>query len=221
MFLVEEAGADARALGRGDGEAGPLGGRRDPFLVEEAEAAGGGGHEPELAIGSGEHGADGLIEAVFDSCGFIDEEEGDSREASDFFFAGGEADDARVIGQDEGDFVVAVALGRETELEEEGFGFADELAGLSRGGGEGHGEGTGLSAGFVHGFGGSDGGLAPLASAVENATMGVLFKELGLSGVWLDVEEVADEVQGRHGAEVFGGGGHTTGFRAGDLVLER
>ena len=195
MFLVEEAGADARTLGSGDGEAGPLGGRGDPFLVEEAEAAGGGGHEPELAIGSGEHGADGLIEAIFDARGFIDEEEGDGGKASDFLFAGGEANDARVIGQDEGDFVVAVALGWEAELEEEGFGFADELAGLARGGGEGHGEGTGLSAGFVHGFGGGDGGLAPLTCAIEDTAMRIELEEPGLFGVGLDGEVRAEEVE--------------------------
>ena len=151
----------------------PVAGLSRPGFVEEAALAEGRAHEPEGAAADGEHGANGFVEVVGDARGFIDEQERDGGEAADGGFGAGEPDDARAVGQQERDGVVAVAARADSEPGDTKCEALRTNSPLCRS--------VGLTTMMsdsdvertVHGFDGGEGGLAPLARAVENAAAGV------------------------------------------------
>jgi hypothetical protein len=167
-----------------------------------------GGEEPEVSVGGGEHGADGEVELVGDAGGLVDEEEGDGREAADGGFGAGKCDDAGAVWEEEGGFVVAVAAGLDGEVFEEMGGFTEEFCGLAEAGGDGEGEGVGVEEGVVDGAGGGDGGLAPLAGAIEDDARGGGAEDGDLGGVRVEAEALAGEAHGVGMVENVGEGGH-------------
>ena len=194
-FFFEEGGGDAGAFCSGDADAQP-GLWARPGMVEEAGIAVGGGEDEEACVGGGgEEGADGEVEGVGDPAGFVDDEEGDAGEAADAVAIAGEGDDAGAVGEEEGEAIGAVRF--EVSLGGEGSDFAEELGGLALGGGDEDDFGLGCEEGVMEGADGGGGGLAPLAATVdEDAAVGGI-EDLGLVGVWGEVEGGSGPVGGR------------------------
>ena len=71
----EEGAGDARAVGGGDADAGPVAGGAGPGLLEETALAVRGAHEPQGAVADGEHRGDRVEQVVGDAGRFVDEEE--------------------------------------------------------------------------------------------------------------------------------------------------
>ena len=184
----EMASGDARALAGRDREAFPVVVRGGPGFVEESTAAVGGGHEPKRAITDGEHGTHGEIELIFNPSSFVDQEQRDAGEAADSTFGTGEADDAAAVRKDDGMLVFAIAARGDAELAQERAHLADELRGLAEAGAEDEREAAGKEVGLMDSFRGGNGGLAPLAGAIEDSAPGVANEESGLLGVQAKVE---------------------------------
>ena len=144
----------------------------DPFAIEEAALAVGRAEEPDGAAADGEHGSEGTVEFVTDEGRFVEDEHGDGGEAAGGVFHVCYADEARAIGQEYGVAICAVAARSYFELAEKCFRFSDKFAALPFGWARYEDERLRDCAGAVDGFGRDDGGLAPLARAVEDDTPG-------------------------------------------------
>ena len=168
----------------------------DPFAIEEAALAVGGAEKPDGAAADGEHGAEGAVEFVADEGGFIEDEHGDGGEAAGGVFDVCDSDEARAIGEEYGVAICAIAARNYVEAAEKCFGFSDKFAALPFGGTGDEDEGLGDCAGAVDGFGGDDGGLSPLARAVEDDTLGAGFEDARLVVVGFELKEFAREVYG-------------------------
>jgi hypothetical protein len=199
-LLLKEGRRDARAIGGGGPDAHPLGAAMGPGFVEEAPLAEGGAHEPEGAGADGEHGAKGHIEVIGDARGFVDEEQGDAREAAVGGFGSGQADNAGFVGESQGDLVIAIALGLDAELAGEGGGLAEELGALARAGTDDDGEAGGPMESMVDGLGGGDGGFAPLPGAVEDPAFGVGVKHGRLKSIGREPQGMANPLGGAQGS---------------------
>ena len=112
----------------------------------------------------------------------------------------GQADEARAVGEQQGDVVIAVAANFESELADEGCGFADELAALSITGADDDGECFLFGHEDVERFERADGGLAPLAGAVEDDRGRVAAQEFGLARVGAEAEFVREPDRVESGA---------------------
>src|ERR1019366_3692273 len=116
------------------------------------------------------------------------QQEADAGEAADGGLRAGEPDDAGSIGQEERDFVGPIAARTDAETEQEGGGFTHELTALAGGGAENEGEAFGVMPGGEDGAGGGDGGLAPLAGAVEDDLLRAGGEDEGLAGIGMKAE---------------------------------
>ena len=81
-------------------------------------------------------------------------------------------------------------------MAEEGLYFHDEFAGLAGGGAGDDDEGFGGGEGEVEGADGGDGGLAPLAGAIDDEIGVGIDEHGGLGGVGLEVELGDGELEG-------------------------
>jgi len=133
-------------------------------------------------------------------CGFVDEKHGDAGEAADGGLFAREADEARAVGEQQGDVVIAVAAHLESELADEGCGFADELAALTITGADDDGERLFFGHEDVKRFERADGGLSPLAGAVEDDRGRVAAQEFGLARVGVEAEFVREPDRVESGA---------------------
>jgi hypothetical protein len=130
-FLLEKFARDARAIESGDGEPVPFGSTMLPGFVEEAALAARSAHEPEIAIAYGEHGAESFVHTVVHDRSFIDQDEGNGREAANIGFDAGEAYDARPVGELQRGCVIAIAARSDAERSDHFAAFADELRALT------------------------------------------------------------------------------------------
>ena len=96
-FAFEVFGADAGALGGGDFDAMPTGTSRGPSLKEEATAAEGRAHEPEITVTCGKDGAHGEVEVFRHASGLIDEQKAGAGEAANVGLRTWKSDDARAV----------------------------------------------------------------------------------------------------------------------------
>jgi hypothetical protein len=110
-----------------------------------------GAHEPQVSGADGAHGGDRVVER--------------GGEAADGLLLARDADEARAVGQLKRDLVIAIAAEGQTETRDEAL--AEELAGLALARADDEDHGVGHEEGRVYGFEGDDGGLAPLAGAIE------------------------------------------------------
>ena len=117
--------------------------------------------------------------------GFVDEEQADSGKAA----AGGfDCREGRRCGRRWGTGARSCCRRRRGDGRRGGRGsggFADQLGGLALGGAEDEDEAVGLMPGGEDGLGGGEGGLAPLAGAVEDDLPGTGGEDVGLLGVGL------------------------------------
>jgi hypothetical protein len=195
----EVFGKNARAVSGGDFYAIPGGTALDPSAVKKAAGAERGGHQPGVTTGDGEDGAHGEVKVFRDASGLIDEEQADAGEATVSRFIAGEPDDAGAVGQDERDFIVAVATAPDAEAGQEHSGLTDELSGLTGSRAEDEDEGFGLVPGGEDSVGGGEGGLAPLAGTVKDHMLRAGCENGGLDGIRVKGEAVASEGDGIEG----------------------
>ena len=85
--------------GCGDADAVPIGAAVLPGLVEEALLAAGSAHHPQVAVGYGQHGAQGFVHRVGYAGGFIDQQQCDGGKAAYGCFGAGEADNSGAVRQ--------------------------------------------------------------------------------------------------------------------------
>jgi len=217
LLLTEEFGGNSGAFGGWDGDAGPVGIRGGPGVVEEASAALWGGHEPDVSIADGDHGADGEVEVIGDEGGLIDEQQGDSGEAADGGFAAGEADHSGEVGELERDGIIAVAAHGVAEFTDKVAGFSYKFAALAVAGRNDEDEAPGMRLQAMQGFDGADGGFSPLAAAVEDDELLQAAEHGGLDGIGLKSEPGAGEVDGIDVGEA--GGQDVDGWFGGRWIL--
>src|ERR1019366_7615351 len=100
------------------------------------------------------------------------------------------------------DWVVTIAARPDAELRDHARGFAQEFGGLALAISGDQDFAVRLRESAMDGFGRGDGGLAPLATAVQNALSGRALENFDLRRVGMKVETVAHE---GYGVEVIGG----------------
>ena len=98
--------------------------------------------------------------------------------------------------EEQRDFVIAIAARFDAQLAQKKGGFADELGALAGRGAGDEDKRAGLAERNVDGFGGADGGLAPLARAVEDDAIGVAVEDLGLEFVGDEAEDIPGKCLG-------------------------
>ena len=185
-----------------DADARPVAATLAPCLIEETALAVRGAHEPQVAAADGEHRGDRVVQFVADAGRFIDEQEADGGEAADGFLLAGDADEARAVVEQKRHRVIAVAAEGQAEAGDEAPGFAEELAGLALARANDEDHGVRHEEAAVNGFERDDGGLAPLARAVEQAAGAVGGEDLGLAHFRGKAESLASEDDGIRGPAV-------------------
>ncbi len=95
----QELGGDARDLGGGDFDAGPVGAAVGPGFIEEAAPAVRGREANQAAARDGQHGPDAAIKLVGDAGGLVDDEHMDLGKAANRIGLTGKADDAAAMGE--------------------------------------------------------------------------------------------------------------------------
>ena len=206
LFVFNEFEADAGdAFGDGSGVAEPVVGgaiaaEGGHFAVKKTVAAVGRADDHEVAVADGEHGAEGEIDVIVDAGGFVEQHERDGGEAAGCYFDGGQADEAGAVRKNDGVGVDAVGFEGLVKLAEEGLDLEKRLTGLASGGGDDEDETAGLSEEPMGDHDGGDGGLAPLAVAVEgDAPFEVRVPEdVFLGRFELEVEEMLSEEEEAH-----------------------
>ena len=194
--VFEELGGDAGAFGGGDRDTEPCRAAVLPLFVEETAFAAGGAEEPEIAVGGGEHGKEGLIHVVIDARGLVDEHERDGGEAAHGAFIAGKADDPGAVGEEQGDRVIAIAARADAEFRNHAGGFTQEFGALPLGRAGDENFAPGLRVCAMYGLGSGDEGLAPLTAAVENALSGGAEENFELRRIGMKAEAVAHEGYG-------------------------
>ena len=188
--------------------------------VEKAALAVGGAEEPEVATADGEHGPKSEVKFVGDLRGFVDDEEREGGEAADGFLSiAGQTDDSGAVGEKQRDVICAVAARFYAESAGKCFGFSEEFGALAFAWAGNDNEGSCVDMGSVDGGCGAEGGLTPLACAVEDDAMAGRLQEACLRFIGVEVEalahefddvdsvgEAGDDVRGGHVASVWCGG---------------
>src|SRR5262245_60016137 len=94
---------------------------------------------------------------------------------------------------------MAVATGSYAEDVEELCDFADEFGGLTCGHAGDDREAAGVLERVMEGFDGGDGGLTPLAAAIQGDARGMVGEKGGLGGIGREFKEFDCEVDGVFG----------------------